>query len=84
MSPEPDTLTQRSFDQHAIVVTDSSTYKQLTFGKPDASLLPISPDGKQYTETSIKPKSPDRSLRCLQEQIITYSIASIFELASWR
>jgi len=56
MSPEPDTLSQQSFDQHAIDVTDSTTYKQLTFGKPDASLYPSVRIVSSNSEASTKPK----------------------------
>jgi hypothetical protein len=53
MSPEPDTTSQKSFDQHAIVVTDSTTYKQLTFGRPDASLYPSVRMESSNSEASI-------------------------------
>jgi hypothetical protein len=56
MSPEPDTLSQSSFRQHAIVVTDSTTYKQLAFGKPDASLYASVRMVSSNSEASIKPK----------------------------
>jgi hypothetical protein len=56
MSPEADTLSQQAVAQQAVVVTDSITYRQRTFGRPDAFLYPSVRIMSEKLGASIKPE----------------------------